>query len=135
MTDDDQDLLRRFTASGDQQAFATLVARYAPLVLGACRRVLGDAHDAEDASQAVFLILARKAARIDATRTLAPWLHRVAIDLARDARKSRQSRERHHREAAAMTRHAVDAPFTDELDAALLELPERERSAIVLFHL
>ncbi len=135
MTDDDQDLLRRFRGGGHLVAFATRVARHAPLVLSACRRVLGDAHDAEDASQAVFLILARKAARIDATKTHAPWLHRVAIDVARDVRRSRLSRERRHLEAAAMMRYPVDDAFTEALDAALCTLPERERSAIVLFHL
>jgi RNA polymerase sigma factor (sigma-70 family) len=135
MNPSDQDLLRRFSATGDQEAFSTLVGRYAPLVLGACRRVLEDAHDAEDASQAVFLILAQKAASIDASKTVAPWLHRVAIDMARTVRKARIARERHQREAAAMKRSSNPCEFTEELDQALVALPERERMAIVLFHL
>ncbi len=131
----DQTLLDRFAAQRNEAAFASLVGRHMPLVLAACRRVLGNHHDAEDAAQAVFLVLARKAHAIDARRTLGPWLHRVAIDLARDALRSRHSRERINREAAPMSDPAPPPALTGEIDAALAELPERERVAITLFHL
>src|SRR5271170_4825826 len=138
MLSSDQDLLTRFAASADEAAFTALVERHAALVLSACRRVLDDHHDAEDASQAVFLILAKKAGSIAAQPTLAPWLYRVAIDTARTARTSRQARtarEQREREVQSMSRSARPTDSAGDLDDALSQLPERERSAIVLFHL
>src|SRR5690242_12137839 len=82
----DRDLLDRFTRSKDQQAFAALVRRHGPPVLGVCRRVLRDPHAAEDAFQATFLILARKASAIARPEALASWLYGVAVRVACKAR-------------------------------------------------
>jgi Sigma-70 region 2 len=74
----DAELLRRFVAGRDEAAFAAIVARHGPMVLGACRRVLGDRHAAEDACQQTFAALARSAAAVRDGAALAAWLHRAS---------------------------------------------------------
>src|SRR5262249_19591302 len=78
----DAELLGRWARHRDEDAFTALLARHGPMVLGVCRRVLGDAHAAEDAMQAAFLVLARKAASLRHPEALAGWLHGVAVRLA-----------------------------------------------------
>src|SRR5436190_24184400 len=78
----DDCLLDRFRTRGDEAAFEVLVWRHGAMVLATCRRVLGDAHAAEDALQATFLILARKARSVRRGPALAGWLHRVALRVA-----------------------------------------------------
>ena len=81
-------LLERFAARRSEGAFAALVERHGPMVLSVCRRVLGDAHDAEDAFQATFLVLARKADRPE-TPVLGDWLYKVAYRIACAPRRHR----------------------------------------------
>src|SRR5690242_15737631 len=73
----DEQLLERFSGQGDEVAFAALVRRHGPLVLGACRRLLRDGHTAEDCFQAVLLLLATRAHRLRRPGSLGPWLHAV----------------------------------------------------------
>jgi DNA-directed RNA polymerase specialized sigma24 family protein len=84
----DGDLLERFIHQHDESAFEALVQRHGPMVLGVCRRILHDAHAAEDAFQATFLVLVRKAATISQRDSLGSWLYRVAYHLALRARSS-----------------------------------------------
>jgi len=78
----DGELLHRFVTHGEADAFTVLVERHGPMVLGVCQRVLGDLHLAEDAFQATFIVLARKAACIGSPGSLAPWLYAVAQRIA-----------------------------------------------------
>ena len=93
----DRELLARFARARDQSAFAQLVRRHGPVVLAVCRRVAGHPQDAEDAFQAVFLVLARKAASVRRQEALAAWLHRVALNVCRTARADRARRRAHDR--------------------------------------
>src|SRR5262245_7918852 len=100
----DPELLERFTAQRDEAAFTALVKRHGPLVLAACRRVLGNYADAEDAFQAVFLVLVRKAGSIQRRTALASWLHEVALRVALRARRSANCRRLHEQRVPDMPR-------------------------------
>jgi RNA polymerase sigma factor (sigma-70 family) len=89
----DAQLLERFAVERDEAAFELLVWRHSKMVLGTCRRVLRDAHEAEDAFQACFLVLARRAGSIGRRESVAGWLHKVALRLALAARSGRARRE------------------------------------------
>jgi RNA polymerase sigma-70 factor (ECF subfamily) len=135
----DDTLLGRFVAGRDEAAFALLVARHGPTVLGVCRRVLGNSPDAEDAFQATFLVLVRKADAVRDRDRLAGWLYGVAHRTALEARTRRARRWR--REAPAGEVPDVAAATPDRAEAAELaavidgevgRLPEKYRAAVVL---
>src|SRR5262245_34119283 len=95
----DRELLRQFDEDGDQEAFAALVRRHTGLVLGVCRRALPNAQDAEDACQATFLVLARKACG-RWQESVANWLFVTARRVSHDARRAADRREKRERLAA-----------------------------------
>jgi RNA polymerase sigma factor (sigma-70 family) len=133
----DAELLRRYSAQRDEEAFAALVRRHGALVLGVCRSVLGHEHDAEDAFQATFLVLARRARSIRKGDSVGSWLYGVAYRTALRAKRTMARRSKHHRELEA--RHP-EQPATEaalrELQTVLHEevarLPERYRAPFVL---
>jgi RNA polymerase sigma factor (sigma-70 family) len=119
----DAALLRAFVA-GDQEAFRTLVSRHGPLVLGVCRRVLSDDHAAEDAFQATFLVLARRADSVRTAGTLSAWLFGVARRVALKARTANRRRSRHETRVSKQSIRSTepaDALTARELLAALDE--------------
>jgi RNA polymerase sigma factor (sigma-70 family) len=139
----DEELLEQFVSGGEEAAeaaFAAVVDRHGAMVLGVCRRVLGNQHAAEDAFQATFLVLARKAAAIARRAQLASWLHGVASRAAMDAR-ARAARQ-HAKEKRLGIMSPVErmdeiqmSELRSILDEELGRLPERHRAAIVLCEL
>src|SRR5437870_13454379 len=91
---DDGFLLDAFLMRQDEAAFTLLVRRLGPVVWGVCRRTLGDGPDAEDAFQATFLVLLRKADTIRPRSAVGPWLYGVAVRTARKARSAQANRRR-----------------------------------------
>lgn len=135
----DGQLLSRFVSARDEAAFQTLLGRHGSVVWHACRRVLGDDADAEDAFQATFLVLVRKAADVDGSRSLAGWLYGVAHRVALKARARRDRRRQVESEAPAMQATPQSNADREELrfliDAQLAELPEKYRTPLVLCYL
>src|SRR5438105_4697293 len=108
---DDGELLERFLARREEAAFALLLQRHGPMVLGVCQRVLHDRHAAEDAFQATFLVLVRRSAAIRQRGSLASWLYGVAQHVARRARARHAAQYQRERRSAAVVR----GEFVDEL--------------------
>src|SRR5262245_27097848 len=136
----DADLLERFTRQRDEAAFELLLWRHGPMVLSLCERLLPQAQDAEDAFQATFLVLVRKARSISKRDSLASWLYKVAYRIACRARPR----------APVLSNHAevvADTPATGDqneiiwrdlrpvLDQELARLPESYRRPVVLCYL
>ncbi len=133
------ELLDRFATRGDSAAFEALVARHGPMVLGVCRRVLADPHAADDAFQATFLVLVRRASAIRRPDLLAPWLHGVALKVARRARSDAARRAARERASAAPKGDEGDPVIESGwrevravIDEEIGRLPEAHRRAVVL---
>ncbi len=137
----DSQLLERYLAGRDESAFAALVMRHGPMVLGVCHGILRGSPEVEDAFQATFLVLIRKAETIRGRDAVGGWLHRVAHRVAVEAGRDRSRRDRRERGtgeipepmAAAADRNGDDwrVPLHEEL----ARLPERLRQPIVLCYL
>ncbi len=137
---DDAALVRAYATSRDADAFAALVRRHGPRVWATCRRVVGDPHAAEDAFQATFLVLARKATGLSASRPLGGWLHVVAVNVSVRARTAADRRKRREVSGDAEAVAPTPPEPTDEralaaLDEELAKLPAKLRDAVVLCEL
>jgi RNA polymerase sigma factor (sigma-70 family) len=132
----DRQLLEAYATANDQAAFAALVRRHGSMVLGVCRRVLHDVHNAEDAFQAVFLTLARKANLLDKGEALTGWLHRVSYRAALRARRDAARRRKHEGRVAPRTNPPAWEVGWRELQGVLDEemqrLPAAYRDVFVL---
>jgi RNA polymerase sigma factor (sigma-70 family) len=135
MTDDR--LLEAFVSRRDAAAFESLVRRHGPMVLGVCRRLLRDPHDVDDAFQAAFLVLARKAASVSPRRMVGNWLYGVAHTTAVRLRAANARRRVRERQVADMPEpQAGQADLQDDLhrllDDELARLPDKYRVPVVL---
>jgi RNA polymerase sigma factor (sigma-70 family) len=130
----DADLLCHYVSTRDGEAFAALVRRHGPMVWGVCRRVLRVHADAEDAFQATFLVLVRRAHAVRPASALANWLHGVAYRTAMEARRAAALRQRKERRAAelAAAPEPPDPDLHEFLDRAIAALPELYRVAVVV---
>jgi len=138
----DRELLSAYALSSDEGAFADIVRRHGGMVHRVCLRVLGDEHSAEDASQAAFMVLARKAGSLRSGADLASWLHGVARRAALMSARTVARRARREKEVAVLKNRAGDEGsrggrelVRGSLDHELARLPKRERQAVILRYL
>jgi RNA polymerase sigma factor (sigma-70 family) len=136
----DGELLRRFVTLRDEAAFEALLRRHGAMVLGVCWRVLQESADAEDAFQATFLVLLRKAPGLLGQQSVGSFLHGVALRTALHARSDRANRRKHESQVAAMAA-TQSSPGTDGqdlrpvLDEEVARLPRKYRAAVVAWYL
>lgn len=138
----DSELIRAYADSSNEEAFAELVSRHQKLVFFVCRRMLGNAQEAEDAVQAVFLVLARSADGLRREGGLAGWLHKVARNVSLDALRQR-ARYAREKEAAMMNAVGMHESYDSDvkgkvlsfLDEEVVTLPKSQRDAVILRYL
>jgi RNA polymerase sigma factor (sigma-70 family) len=137
----DSDLIAQFVTGEEakEAAFRILIHRHGPMVLGVCRRVLGDEHAAEDAFQSTFIVFVKKAGGLRDGNRLTNWLYGVALRVAKKERTKAARRRRFERQAAGHAREPDPAIGRTELrsviDEEIRRLPERYRLPLVLCHL
>jgi RNA polymerase sigma-70 factor (ECF subfamily) len=132
----DGEILERYITRRDDDAFAELVFRHGPMVLGVCRRILGNEADAEDAFQATFLVFVRKARSIRPQAMVSNWLYGVAHNTALKGKAMNRRRREKERQAGMAARPVAEEDVgcraLELLDAELSRLPDRYRTPIVL---
>jgi RNA polymerase sigma factor (sigma-70 family) len=136
----DEQLLACFVAWRDEGAFAALVRRHGPMVLGVCRRILGHSHDAEDAFQATFLVLARKASSLGQPRLVGSWLYGVAYRTAQEARLKAARRRAREKQVPHLPHPAIEHETGGQevqpvIEQELSRLPDKYRVPVVLCEL
>lgn len=138
MAMDDMELVRQYAAQRSESAFAALVLRYANLVYSVALRQAGDPHLAEEITQAVFIILARKAASLPQKTRLTGWLYRTACYVSNAARKKEFRRREREQKAYMQSQLQNDSPnaawdhIAPLLEEAMLRLGQTDREALLL---
>lgn len=138
----DEELLSAYATARAEPAFAEIVSRHGPMVFKTCLRLLREPHEAEDAAQATFVVLARQARKFRGGANLSAWLYGIARRVSGESLRQRARRARHEQEAA-MQRFGLEGPSSEaerkealeRLDQALGSLSSAERQVIVLCHL
>lgn len=133
-------LLERYVAGREEAAFAALMERHGPMVLGVCRRVLRNSPDADDAFQATFLVLLRKAGSISKRESAGSWLYGVAYRIALRARVAVERHQAQQRQVEEMANKTARDSLSDPdlrpiLDEELQQIPEKYRQAVILCYL
>jgi RNA polymerase sigma factor (sigma-70 family) len=137
----DAELLSAYGTTGAEAFFSQIVDRHSGMVYSACLRILTDPHAAEDAAQATFLVLTKRAASLPRQTVLSGWLYLTAQNTANAIKRAAQRRTRHEREVANMVTVPASPPINgdpawedmrDKLDAALSSLPSAQRDALIL---
>ena len=132
-------LLARYLEQRDELAFAALVARHGPMVMGTCRRMLSGGPDADDAFQATFMVLVRRARSLGPRDAIGPWLHGVATRVSMRARAQAARRRRVELAGGELNLFRAptepDAELAAVVDQELNRLPEKYRAPIVLCHI
>ncbi len=136
----DGELLESFISGRDEAAFEALVRRHGPMVMGVCQRVIGNAHDAEDAFQATFLVLVRKAAAVVPRQAVGNWLYGVAYRTGLEARAKNIRRQAREKQVTDMPHPQVPPEGVCQelqalLDQELSRLPDKYRVPVILCEL
>ncbi len=135
----ERQLLDQFITANDHDAFRSLIERHGPMVLAVCRTVLREQHDAEDAFQSTFLLLASRAGTIKHSDTIGPWLHRVALRVAQRARFKAAQRRAHEKNrtdsGSAYPSNPPDFSLIRLLREEVSRLPDRYRLPVMLCYL
>jgi RNA polymerase sigma factor (sigma-70 family) len=137
LTAPDEQLLHRFVANRDEAAFSALVSRHGPMVLGVCRQLVHDPNDVDDAFQATFFVLVRKAGAIRKPELLGNWLYGVAFKVAARARANAGRRRTREGQEIDMTGFAAaasdaDADLRPVIHEEVHRLPDKYRGPVVL---
>ncbi len=130
----DHELLQAYFKKGDEEAFAELIHRYRGLVCSVVARIVA-AGDVDDALQATFLALANHGHRLDASRGLAPWLHRVALRASIDLQRSSKRRQQREAIIGSHGPSSISNQMFDTLDAAIDQLSPKLRRAVIAHYL
>lgn len=133
-------LLERYAHRQEEAAFAELLERHGPMILGVCRRYLGNSPDADDAFQATFLVLVRKAGSIAKSESIGSWLYGVAYRIALRAKTNADQRHSQQRQVEDMASRAESSNLRNPdlrpiLDEEVQKLPAKYRQAVVLCYL
>jgi RNA polymerase sigma factor (sigma-70 family) len=143
MSATDGNLLEKYSKQNDQTAFEEILRRHSPMVMGVCQRVLGDPHSAQDAFQATFLILARKAGTMTTWETTAGWLYKVALRTAYKLKSKRAAQFEHESQMEDIDMLEQSSSEPDRvweeaqpiLDTEMNRLPEKYRFPLILCYL